>query len=205
MKNLKLTVSTLVLGMILSFTGCAQQPQMLGVNSQPKAPVTMGIDRQDFEKAASDMVASLLQSGALNKRGGGRYVVMISDIINDTTQRIDTKMLTKKIRIAMLRSGKAVITSAVGTERDDTTINASRASRGNSEFNQSTAIKKGQLINAEMGLSGFIMQRTATTTDNEQLVEYYFQMTFTDAKTGLAFWEDEVIVGKLGSNDTVSW
>lgn len=204
MKNLKIVASSLFVGAIL-FTGCAQQPQIMGSSAQKQAPVTMGIDRQDFEKAASDMIESLLTSGSLNKRGGGRYVVMISDVINDTTQRIDTKMLTKKIRIAMLRSGKAVITSAVGTERDDTTINATRSTRGNKEFNQKTSIKSGQLINAELGLGGSIMQRTAKTANDDQLVEYYFQLTLTDAKTGLAFWEDEVVVGKLGSNDTVSW
>ena len=204
MKNIKITVSALIASVIL-FAGCTKQPQLMGNNAQPKAPVTMGIDRQDFEKAASDMVDSLLTSGALNKAGDGRYVVMISDIINDTTQRIDVQMLTKKIRIAMLRSGKAVITSAVGTQRDDTTINATRATRNNDEFNQKTSIKKGQLINAELGLSGKIMQRIAKTVDDDQLVEYYFQLTLTDANSGLAYWEDEVIVGKLGSNETVSW
>lgn len=204
MKNIKLAGLSIVVGTFL-FTGCTTQPQFVGGNTVKETPVTMGLDRQDFEKAASDMVESLLISGALNKKDGGRYVVMISDIINDTTQRIDTRLLTKKIRMAMARSGKAVITSAVGTERDDTTINATRAVRDSKEFNQSTAIKSGQLINAELGLSGIIMQRTAKTNDGDQLVEYYFQLTLTNAVNGLAYWEDEVIVGKLGSNDTVAW
>lgn len=204
MKNIKIIISSILLSMLL-FSGCTKKPQFVKNNSANAAPVSMGIDRQDFERAASDMLSSLLNSGALNKNGGGRYVVMISDIINDTTQRINTKMLTKKIRIGILKSGKAVITSAVGTERDDTTINATRSTRNSKEFNQNTSIKKGQLINAELGLSGLIMQRIATINNDDQLVEYYFQMTLTDAKSGLAYWEDELIVGKIGSNDTVSW
>lgn len=202
--NKKLLITSALAGTLL-FTGCTTQPQLLGGASAQKAPMTMGIDRQDFEKAASDMVESLLTSGALNKREGGRYIVMISDIVNDTTQRIDTRMLTKKIRVAMLKSGKAVITSAIGTERDDTTINATRSTRGNKEFNQATSVKSGQLINAELGLSGRIMQRAAKTSDGDQLVEYYFQLTLTNAVNGLAYWEDEVVVGKLGSNQTVTW
>lgn len=207
MKNINLVVLTLFVGLFL-FTGCAKQAHFTGANSPKTAPVTMGIDRQDFEKAAADMVDSLLVSGALVKNQNNpreRYVVMISDVVNDTTQRLDTRMLTKKIRIAMLRSGKAVVTSAVGTERDDTTINASRQTRNNKEFNQKTSIKEGQLINAELGLQGRIMQRVAKTNDGDQLVEYYFQMTLTNAVNGLAYWEDEVIIGKLGSNDTVTW
>ncbi len=107
------------------------------------------------------MVESLLNSGALNKKAGGRYVVMISDIVNDTTQRIDTRMLTKKIRVAMLTwKGSNYISS--WNRRDDTTINATRSARNNSEFNQQTAIKDGQLsINAELGLAGRIMQKSS--------------------------------------------
>lgn len=60
------------------FTGCTKQPQYIGDGSGSSvAPITMGIDRGDFEKAASDATQSLLSSGALNRPGGGRYVVAI--------------------------------------------------------------------------------------------------------------------------------
>ncbi len=39
---------------------------------------------------------------------------MISRVVNDTMQRIDTDQLVKKIRIELLRSGKVVVTTAVG-------------------------------------------------------------------------------------------
>lgn len=200
-KNLILSATAIS---TLLFTGCATNTQYIGASSPKAAPMTMGIDRQDFEKAATDMVDSLLRSGALNKRGGGRYIVMMSDVVNDTTQRIDTRMLTKKIRIAMMRSGKAVMTNAVGTERDDTTI-STRKLRGNDEFDQSTIAKKGTLLSAELGLAGRILQRTARTNNDDQLVEYYFQLELTNARNGLVYWEDEAVVGKLGSNDTVTW
>lgn len=203
MKNKIFLFITLCLG-VLVLTGCVNQPQYVANNSSKSSIVTMGIDRQDFERAATDMVSSLLESGSLNKNGGGRYVVMISDIVNDTTQRIDIKMLTKKIRIAMLKSGKAIITSAVGTERDDT-AQKTRELRGNQEFKQNTIAKKNTLYAPELSLSGDILQRTAKTNDDEQLVEYYFQLSLTDIASGLVFWEDEAVVGKLGSNDTVTW
>jgi len=203
MKNLKLIVPTAVIAATL-FSGCAQTSKYIDTSVQKQEAMTMGIDRQDFEKAAATMVESLLTSKALNKRGGGRYVVMISDITNDTTQRLDTKMLTKKIRIAMLRSGKAIITTAVGTERDDTAQEV-RKLRGNKEFKQNTIAKKNSLYAPELALSGDILQRVAKTTKGDQLVEYYFQLTLTGIESGLAFWEDESVVGKLGSNDTVTW
>jgi len=200
-KNLLLIASGLSM---MLFTGCGSAPKYVGMDSSTAAPVTMGIDRQDFEKAASDMTESLLRSGALNKPGGGRYVVMISDIINDTTQRIDTKMLTKKIRIAMLNSRKAIITTAVGTQRDDKAQEV-RALRGNQEFRQASIAKKNSLEAPSMSLSGDILQRAVKTNDGDQLVEYYFQMTLTEIESGLAYWEEETVVGKIGSNDTVTW
>jgi PBP1b-binding outer membrane lipoprotein LpoB len=30
-------------------------------------------------------------------------------------------------------------------------------------------------------------------------------MTLTDINTGLAFWEDEKVIGKRGSNKSVAW
>ncbi|WP_419767601.1 penicillin-binding protein activator LpoB [Arcobacter sp.] len=203
MKNKKLIISTLFIGTIF-FAGCTHKPEYLPENSPKSSVVTMGIDRQDFEKAASDMAKSLLSSGALDKSGGGKNVVMMSDIINDTTQRFDVKFLTKKMRILILNSGKAIITSAVGTQRDDLAQD-SRKLRDNDEFKKSTTIQKNTLYAPSLSLSGSILQRTAKANKDEQIVEYYFQLSLTDIKTGLVTWEDEVVIGKIGSNDTVTW
>ncbi|ADG94509.1 membrane lipoprotein lipid attachment site [Arcobacter nitrofigilis DSM 7299] len=203
MKNKKLIISTLFMGTIF-FAGCTHKPEYLPENSPKSSIVTMGIDRQDFEKAASDMAKSLLSSGALDKSGGGKSVVMMSDIVNDTTQRFDVKFLTKKLGIAILNSGKAILTSAVGTQRDDLAQDT-RKLRNNDEFKKSTTIQKNTLYAPSLSLSGSILQRTAKANRDEQIVEYYFQLSLTDIKTGLVTWEDEVVIGKIGSNDTVTW
>ncbi len=200
-------ILSLTLGALL-LTGCNQQPQYVGGSnsSVQQAPLTLGIDRGDFEKAAVEATESMLASGALNKRGGGRYVVAIDQIINDTTQRIDTDMLIKKIRIAMLKSGKAVVTTAIKVGGPESTLSHSvRKLRNNQEVKRTTVAKKNALIAPDMGLSGKIIQRSARTQNGKQLVEYYFQLTLTLLESGLAIWEDETVVGKLGSNDTVSW
>lgn len=191
----------------LALTGCTTQPSYVGDGiSGQSAPMTMGLDRSDFEKAAVDATESLLSSGALDKRGGGRYVVAIDEIINDTTQRIDTDMLIKKIRIAMLKSGKAVVTTAIKVGGAESTLTHSvRDLRDDDEVKQNTLAKKGSIIAPDMGLSGKILQRTAKTAKGDQLVEYYFMLTLTNLETGLAFWEEEVVIGKLGSNKSVTW
>lgn len=186
-------------------SGCATTTQNIDINND-RGQAVMGLDYRDFQKAAGESISSMLESGALNKPGGGRYVLAISRIINDTMQRIDTDQLIKKIRVELLQSGKVVVTTAVGaTGAEDEMTMQARELRKTDEFNQSTVAGKGQMIAPELSLSGKIIQRNVRVTSNLQQTEYYFQLTLTDINTGLALWEGESVIGKRGSNKSVSW
>ena len=120
-------------------------------------------------------------------------------------QRIDTDQLIKKIRSALLRSGKVVTTTAVGVNGAEDEMNMkARELRESEEFDQSGVQKKGTLQAPDLSLSGKIIQKNHEVGGDQQ-VEYYIQLTLTDLETGLAFWEDETPIIKRGSNDTVSW
>lgn len=191
----------------LIFSGCATKPHYVYKDGTVKdKPYTLGLDSGDFETAALKVTNSLLKSGALDKKDTTKYVVAIDQIINDTPQRIDTDMLIKKIRIAILKSGKAVVSSAIKVGTPDSTLTQTvRGLRSSDEVKQSTVAKKHSIVAPDMGLSGKIIQRNAKTTDGDQLVEYYFQLTLTMLESGLSVWEDEVVIGKVGSGKTVSW
>ena len=168
--------------------------------------ISAGIDAADFEKAAADAVSSMLRSGVLNKKNGARYVLAISNVTNDTMQRIDTDLLIKKIRIELLNSGRVVVTTAVGVSGPEDPLSMmSRELRDNEEFNQQTTMAKGQMIAPELSLSGKIIQRNAAVNEDEQRVDYYFQLTLTDIRTGLALWDGETVIGKIASNKSVAW
>jgi len=203
----KLSTLYLVSAMLFIFliSGCVSTTQNIDMNND-KEQAVMGLDYRDFQKAAGEAVSSMLQSGALNKRGGGRYVLAISRIVNDTMQRIDTDQLIKKIRVELLQSGKVVVTTAVGANgAEDKLAMQARQLRNSDEFNQATVAKKGQMIAPDLSLSGKIIQRDIKVNSGTQQVEYYFQLTLTDINTGLAFWEGESVIGKRGSNKSVSW
>jgi len=152
------------------------------------------------------MVDDLLASGALDKPGGGRYVLAISRVINDTMQKIDTDQLVKQMRVALLRSGKVVVTTAVGANGpEDRLAMDARELRNSGEFNQQTVAAKGQMIAPEYSLSGKIIQRNVRESKSKQAAEYYFQLSLTDINTGLAFWEGAEVLGKSGSNKSVAW
>ncbi len=200
------TVIALALAAVL-MGGCAPKTENIDINNDKNADAVMGLDYRDFQAAAQEMVQSLIASGVLAKPGGGRYILAVSNVLNDTMQHIDTDQLVKKIRVALLRSGKVYVTTAVGADgpEDAMSMKTRKELRGNEEFKQSTVAGKGEMIAPDLSLSGKIIQRNVSIDRERQQVEYYFQMTLTDIKTGLAIWEDEKIIGKRGSNKSVAW
>src|SRR3546814_11843541 len=89
--NTKLLLSTLAL--TLALTGCATTTHYVDQKNDKVA--VMGLDYKDFENAASEMVNQMLASPLMvhpKASQGGRYVLAVSNIVNDTTQRINTEI-----------------------------------------------------------------------------------------------------------------
>jgi uncharacterized protein (TIGR02722 family) len=183
--------------------GCAQETTNIDVMHDDGKAV-MALDYRDFDQAASKMIQSMLGSGALKKQDGSRYVVATGRIINDTTQRIDTDQLMVKIETEILNSGQAVMTSAIGSGTDEL-LHETRELRDSEEFDQDTVAKRQTLIAPELTISGKIFQRSIRYDRNTQQIEYYFQLKLSDVKSGLRFWQEETLIGKRGSNRSVSW
>ncbi len=192
----------------LLLAGCATETVNIDVvNDEGKA--VMALDYRDFAQAASEMIQSMIGSGALKKPGGGRYVMTTGRVTNDTMQRIDTGQLMAKIEEELLNSGMVVMTSAVGGKgAPDEMIYEMRDIRDSAtgdEFKQETLAGKRTLIAPELSIAGKILQRNIRYDRNRQQVEYYFQLRITDLTTGLRFWQKESIIGKRGSNRSVAW
>jgi uncharacterized protein (TIGR02722 family) len=204
---MKKTVLALPLLLIPLLHGCATTGvEMVDVRND-RGEAVVGLDYRDFENAASDAVQDMLSRGAVQHPGGGRYVMMISRITNDTMQRIDTDQLVRKIRIELLNSGRVVVTTAVaaGGPEDRATFQVREELRGNVEFDQRGVQQTGTLQAPDISLSGKILQRNLAMSGNRQQIEYYFQLVLTDLASGLAIWENEYPVIKRASGRTVSW
>jgi uncharacterized protein (TIGR02722 family) len=194
----------------LTFVGCSPQTENVdSINDQGKA--VMQLDYRDFDRAASQMVQSMVESGTFKKEGGGRYVVAKGRIVNDTMQHIDTDQLMGKVEQEMTRSGLVVMTAAVGAGNapKDSLVYSSRELTRDSdkadEFNKDTVQAKGQLIAPELSISGKIIQRNIRYDNGKQQVEYYFQLQMNNLTNGLVFWQNEIVLGKRGDSKKVPW
>ncbi|NPA65629.1 MAG: penicillin-binding protein activator LpoB [Epsilonproteobacteria bacterium] len=199
---------------ILIFGGCTQGPKYIdNTNIDKTKPATLGLDYIDFERASMKLVDSMIKSPYLNNlykekihKTNQPLVLMISDFINDTTQRIDIDQLVKKIRIELLSSGKFVTTTAVrASGAEDKATMDLRKLRKNDEFDQKTIAKKGTVIAPDLSLSGKIIQRVSKLANGDQRVDYYIQMSLTNVTSGLAVWEGEEVISKEGSGKTAPW
>ena len=167
---------------------------------------TFGLDYRDFEYSAARAVESFLNSPLSFKPGSDApWVLAISRVVNDTTLNIDTDQLIKKIRIALLNSGRVITTTAVGAGGPEDALSAQVRELEESElFNQETVAPRGTMVAPELSLSGKIIQRANRIGDDQQ-IDYYFQLTATNIETGLAYWEFEEVIAKRGDGSQFAW
>jgi penicillin-binding protein activator len=189
-RNLALTFTAIV-----ALHGCTPQTTMVNMRDD-RGPQVLGLDYRDFESAAAESISKMLATGAVDHPKGGRYVLAISRVTNDTQQYIDTDQLVKKIRVALLDSGKVVVTTAVGLTGPEDPMSVRVNELGGSG---------ARPVLPELSLSGKILQRNLSIDRRTQQVEYYFNLTLTQIRTGLAIWENETVIGKRGSSRTVTW
>jgi uncharacterized protein (TIGR02722 family) len=180
--------------------GCSTSTQNVDTRNDTAA-ATGGLDYRDFDKAASEMLDSLIKSHRLVKRDGGRYIMIIGKIKNDTQLiGISTDQLMWKIKEELTNSGSVAISSAVGSEENvDENIHGVRELRNDAEFNQSGIAGRGSLIAPDLSISGKIFQKNVTI-EGASRAEYYFQLKISDLKTGLDFWQKQVLLVKQGDS-----
>lgn len=169
--------------------------------------LSLELDRQDFENTAKKMIESMLNDPAFSISNlKSRKVLALGRIVNDTALRLDTDKLTAKITIALRKSGKFILSSAVAAGGPlDSMSEDVRKLRKNEEFDANTINKKGSLISPDFSLSGKIRQDNVRLKNGKTQVEYFFLLRMSDLKNGLVYWEDEKTIDKTGSSKSVPW
>jgi uncharacterized protein (TIGR02722 family) len=179
--------------------GCATNAHYVQTGGSENIVNVGQINIQDYIQAANDMTGKLLASGALDRVATPPAVLAISRIVNNTGQQIDTDLLTKKIRIAVLDSGKAMTTTTMGlggTAEDP----MAQGLQQENEFKNDTKTTR----TPDFTLSGKIIQLAVRAGGTTQST-YSFQLSLTDSKTGLAVWEGEKEITKQGTRPSVGF
>ena len=171
--------------------GCASDAQYVQTGDKQQIVSLGQINIQDYANAASKAVTKLLESGAIDKVAQPPALLELSRIINNTGQQVDTDLLTKKISVALLQSGKAVTktvdSKAAGYQQENEFMNDQ---------------KRTKL--PDFTLSGKIIE-TVDRAGNTRRTTYSFQFSLNDTKQGIQVWEDEEEIGKQGTRSSVGF
>ena len=186
MKN-KILLSSIAASAAL-IAGCGTNAHYVETGGRQSVVTVQGINSQDFIQAAGAATSDLLASGVLDRVSNPPAILAMSRIVNNTGQQIDIDLLTKKIRVALLQSGKAVTTTTFGLgEPEDPLAHAIQTNQRPVDFT----------------LSGKIIENFVTAGNTKQST-YSFQLSLTD-RQGLAVWEGEKEITKQGTRNSVGF
>jgi len=176
-------------------TACGTTSHRIDPSGTGGLTTTHDINYKDWQIAATKCINSLLESGVLDRKNR-ISVIMISNVKNKTLLHINTPLLTNQIRQALLKSRKAVTTTAVSAHgAEDKATRQVRQLQDDDMFNQKTVQKDGTAIAPDYSLAGEIIQLKVKSGRSQEST-FVFHMTLTDLKTGLALWEDNADVAK---------
>jgi len=189
--NQKIILPIISLAGLALFSGCATDAHYVSTGDKEQIISVGQINIQDYANAANAAVKDLLESGVLDRSPNQPALVEISQIINNTSQQVDTDLITKKISIAMLQSGKAltktVDTKAIGLQQE----------------NEFMADQKTTRL-PDFTLSGKIIE-TVDRAGSTRRTTYSFQFALNDAKAGVEAWAVEKEIGKQGTRSSVGF
>jgi PBP1b-binding outer membrane lipoprotein LpoB len=125
-------------------------------------------------------------------------LALASLIRNETGQQFDTDLLTKRIRVKLNNSGKALTTTTmgVGGKAEDPLAKGLQSER---EFLEDKKVTRAP----DFSLSGKIIE-TRAKAGNVKQSTFSFQLSLTDNR-GLALWEGEEEITKQGKRATVGF
>ncbi|KOO04830.1 penicillin-binding protein activator LpoB [Vibrio nereis] len=198
----KLAIATTIA--LATLSGCKTTTAYIDA-SDTSTNVVAALSYADFSKAANEMADDITNNKLMTHPQadvGGRYIVYVNDIENDTMQRLDTDQLTKSLRVKLLQSGKFLVTTAFG---EDDATQKMRQLKDSKMVKKSSVKGDNQVLAPDFSLSGKILQRNSSLDNGDTRIEYYFQMTLTNIENGLAYWEGERVVGKVSDGSSVSW
>lgn len=198
----RMTLLGVGLGALLLLAGCATQAMYVDPSGNQLVTNVGKINIQDFSNAADTMVASLIDNvinpGKLQSAVPAEPALLaISRITNNTGSQLDTDLLIKKIRVALLRTGRIQTTTAMGIGAPEDPMAADQA-KAQAFLNDKTPMRM-----PDYTLSGKIIEDRSRAGSMRQSA-FVFQLSLSSPK-GVAVWEEEKTIVKQGERPTVGF
>jgi|APCry1669189733_1035249.scaffolds.fasta_scaffold06476_2 hypothetical protein len=189
---------------VLILTGCAAPPaQQTQIYVPPPTVVKYG-DSQSIETVNADfgstdlqsvtetMVRSMLQSKTIqNSRSAP--TVTLAEVKNQTSEYINTRMITEKVRTQLLKSGQ--VRFAVSSSEMQSQVDELKRQNQSGMYRNDGISKTGMMEGAKFRITGTVSTIVKQNKDMKDIF-YNFTLNLVNNETGLIEWAEEKEIRK---------
>ncbi|APB99204.1 penicillin-binding protein activator LpoB [Polynucleobacter asymbioticus] len=190
-QTFRLPVLSLAIGLLVACSG----PQVRYGDAKQVETVNADYGSTDLQMIAEAMTRSLLQSKAISGSKDAP-IVTLADVKNKTSEYIDTRVITDKIRTQLLKSGQVRFAVSI-SEMQNQTEELKRQNQSGL-YKNSTISKTGNMQGAQYRIEGSIASIVKTNKDVKD-VYYVFNLNLINNETGLIEWADEKEIRKTAT------
>jgi len=192
MRKTVLIIGSILLAFLLA--SCASTVQVSRIGTQEQVDLSGTWNDTDIQLVTASLIQSCLDTGWADefyKANRRNPVIVIGSIANNSSEHIDTSIISKKVEIALLASGKAE------TVADIANRGQVRQEREEQQYYASveTAAKLAQEVGADYLLQGSI-KTNVDQISGKTVRTYYVDMELIDITTNRKIWLDEDTVKK---------
>ena len=168
--------------------------------------LVVNVDRmniQDWSMLSDQVVQSMVSSGVLSRLPNQPAGMLLNPCVNTTTQQFDTDAIIKKIRIALMNTGRVEVIMSddmFGGAEDRIAREAQRRKDKAAGIDTDASNKNVPDVTVTAKLL-----EDRTRAGNTRQAAYILQMTLTNTATGRAVWEGEAQVAKQGERSSVGF
>jgi uncharacterized protein (TIGR02722 family) len=173
----------LIAAVAIAVAGCAKPKTRYG-DAGGVETVTNEFGSTDLQMLAEQMTQSMLQTPVIE--GGNLPIVTIQEVKNKTSEYIDTRAITNRMRSTLQKSRRvrfAVDNAEMQRQKEEL------ERQGSELYDQEKAVRQGKMVGAGYRLSGEI---TSIVKETKNVKDVYYQLflSLTDIQTGIEEWSE---------------
>jgi penicillin-binding protein activator len=173
----------LVLAIAIGLTGCAGPKTRYG-DAGSVETVTNQFGSTDLQMLAEQMTQSMLQAPVI--ASGNLPIVTTQEVKNKTSEYIDTRAITNRMRSSLQKSGR--VRFAVDQAEMQRQLDELKRQQGE-QYDQDKAVQQGKMVGAGYRVTGEI---TSIVKETKDVKDVYYQlfMSLTNIQTGIEEWSE---------------
>ncbi len=177
-------------GVVLLAAGCGKSIDMERLDPTTDLQYDTEWSQRDDQLVADKMVASILSAPWIAEfnalHPNERPVIIVSELVNATSEHIDVKSLTDRIRTRLVKSQRVRFLNA---EARDAILEEYRY-QSSGVVDPSRAVRTGRQEGAMYIITGDISS-IASTLDNRKVVTYKVTLNLTNLESAVIEWTDD--------------